>query len=531
MDAYDVIIIGTGAGGGTLARHLAPSGKRILLLERGDWLPRELANWSDRAVFVDNRYISPDTWYDHAGKAFQPQIHYFVGGATKFYGAALYRLRKEDFGELRHAGGSSPAWPIEYEELEPYYTLAEQLYEVHGARGEDPTEPPASAPYPFAPVSHEPRIQQLSDDLEKAGYHPFHAPCGVRLNEANPAFSHCIRCPTCDGFPCLVHAKSDADVLGVRPALAHPNVTLLTNARVVKLGTNGSGTEVSEVVVERGGETERFAADVVVVACGAANTAKLLLASASDAHPNGLANGSDQVGRNYMFHDSTAVLALSREENATVFQKTLGLNDFYFGTDDFEFPLGNIQMVGKSSAEMFRGEKPGETKLAPEWTLDRVARHAIDFWLSTEDLPRAENRVTLDGDGNVRLSYSETNAEAKKRLYEKLKSLLPKLDMNEGHLIKRFAYMKNDIPVAGVAHQAGTCRFGSDPASSVLNTDCRAHEVDNLYVVDTSIFPSIGAVNPALTAMANSLRVGDHLLDRLGASQPVAAAIREGDTA
>jgi choline dehydrogenase-like flavoprotein len=523
MDSFDVIIIGTGAGGGTLARHLAPSGKRILLLERGDWLPREPSNWSAHDVFADNRYVSPDTWYDAEGKSFQPQIHYFVGGATKLYGAALYRLRQEDFGELRHRDGISPAWPIAYDELEPYYTLAEQLYEVHGARGEDPTEPPSSAPYPFPAVSHEPRIQQLSDDLAAAGYHPFHAPCGIRLNETNMPYSHCVRYSTCDGFPCLVHAKSDAEVLGVRPALEHPNVTLLTNTRVVKLETNGSGNQVSEVVVERGGETERFAADLVVVACGAANTAKLLLASANDHHPNGLANGSDQVGRNYMFHDSLAVLALSREENRTVFQKTLGLNDFYFGSDDFEYPLGNIQMVGKSSAEMFRGEKPGETRLAPEWTLDRVARHAIDFWLSTEDLPRPENRVTLEPDGNIRLTYSETNAEARKRLYDKLKSLLGKLDMNPGHLIHRFAYMKNEIPVAGVAHQAGTCRFGTDPASSVLNTDCRAHEVDNLYVVDTSVFPSIGAVNPALTAMANSLRVGDHLLERLGAGQRTAA--------
>jgi choline dehydrogenase-like flavoprotein len=528
VDSYDVIIIGTGAGGGTLARHLAPSGKRILLLERGDWLPREPSNWSAHDVFVDNRYVSPDTWYDAKGNSFQPQIHYFVGGATKLYGAALYRLRKQDFGELRHHDGISPAWPIAYDELEPYYTLAEQLYEVHGARGEDPTEPPASAPYPFPAVSHEPRIQKLSDDLAAAGYHPFHAPCGIRLNEANMPYSHCVRCSTCDGFPCLVHAKSDAEVLGVRPALEHPNVTLLTNARVVKLETNGSGNQVAELVVEQGGQTERFAGDVVVVACGAANTAKLLLASANDHHPNGLANGSDQVGRNYMFHDSTAVLALSREENRTVFQKTLGVNDFYFGSDDFEYPLGNIQMVGKSSAEMFRGEKPGETKLAPEWTLDRVARHAIDFWLSTEDLPRPDNRVTLEPDGNVKLTYSETNAEAKKRLYEKLKTLLGQLDMNPGHLIHRFAYMKNDIPVAGVAHQAGTCRFGADPASSVLNTDCRAHEVDNLYVVDTSVFPSIGAVNPALTAMANSLRVGDHLLERMGAKQRAAAGVADG---
>jgi choline dehydrogenase-like flavoprotein len=312
-----------------------------------------------------------------------------------------------------------------------------------------------------------------------------------------------------------VHAKSDAEVLGVRPALEHPNVTLRTNAKVVRLETNGEGSAVSEVVVERDGAEERYAADVVVVACGAANTAKLLLESANEKHPNGLANGSDQLGRNYMFHDSTAVLALSREENPTAYQKTLGLNDFYFGSDDFEYPLGNVQMVGKSQAEMFRGERPQATRLAPEWTLERMAKHAIDFWLSTEDLPRSDNRVTLDGDGNITLTYTETNLEAKKRLYAKVKSLLGKLDMNPDHLIHRFAYMKNDIPIAGCAHQAGTARFGTDASESVLDVNCKAHELDNLYVVDTSVFPSIGAVNPALTAMANSLRVGDHLLERL----------------
>jgi choline dehydrogenase-like flavoprotein len=523
MAEYDVIIVGTGAGGGTLARHLAPSGKKILLLERGGWLPREPQNWLAQDVFVDNRYVSDDTWYDAQGKPFQPQVHYFVGGATKLYGAALYRLRAEDFGELRHHDGISPAWPISYDELEPYYTQAEQMYQVHGARGEDPTEPPASGPYPHPAVSHEPRIQQLSDQLAAAGYHPFHAPCGILLDEQNPPYSTCVRCANCDGFPCPLHAKADAEVLGVRPALEHENVTLLTNAKASRLETNPEGTVVTGVVVERNGSTETFTADLVVVACGAANTASLLLRSAGDKHPNGLANGSDQVGRNFMFHDSVAVLALSREENPTVYQKTLGLNDFYFGSDDFEYPLGNIQMVGKSQAPMFRGEKPGETKLAPEWTLERVARHAIDFWLSTEDLPRPENRVTVDRDGALTLSYAETNAEAKEQLYHKLHSLLGKLDLNPGHLFHRFAYMKNEIPVAGCAHQAGTARMGDDPATSVLNADCRAHELDNLYVVDTSVFPSIGAVNPGLTAMANSLRVGDHLLERMGARREPAA--------
>jgi choline dehydrogenase-like flavoprotein len=517
MDTYDVIIIGTGAGGGTLARHLAPSGKRILLLERGDWLPREPSNWLAQDVFVDNKYISAETWYDEDGKAFQPQVHYFVGGATKLYGAALYRLRPQDFDELSHHDGSSPAWPITYDELEPYYTKAEHLYEVHGAHGEDPTEGPASAQYPFPAVSHEPRIQQLHDDLEAAGYHPFHAPCGIRLNEADMPYSVCVRCQNCDGFPCAVHGKSDAEVLGVRPALEHSNVTLLTNARAVKLETNEAGTAVTEVVVERDGATERYSADVVAVACGAANTAALLLSSATDKHPNGLANGSDQVGRNYMFHASQAVLALSREENPTVFQKTLGLNDFYFGSDEHDYPLGNIQMVGKSQAPMFRGEKPTETKLAPHWSLEKIAKHAIDFWLSTEDLPVPENRVTVDRDGRVTLAYKATNDVPKQELYKKLKSILGELRMEPDHLFGRFAYMKTEIPVGGCAHQAGTCRFGSDPATSVLNVDCRAHEVDNLYVVDTSVFPSIGAVNPALTAMANSLRVGDHLLARMGA--------------
>ncbi|HEY1485658.1 MAG TPA: GMC family oxidoreductase [Micromonosporaceae bacterium] len=516
--AYDVIIIGSGAGGGTLAGHLAPSGKRILLLERGGWLPREPQNWQTTDVFVDNRYVSPDTWYDEKGKAFQPQIHYYVGGATKLYGAALYRLREKDFGELRHHDGISPAWPISYADMEPYYTAAEQLYQVHGVRGEDPTEPPSSGPYPFPPVSHEPRIQKLSDNLTTAGFHPFHAPCGVMLNEANMPYSACVRCSTCDGFPCLVHAKSDAEVVSVRPALTYANVSLLTDAMAVQLETNDAGTEVTAVVVEHEGHRERYTADIVVVAAGAANTAKLLLRSATDRHPAGLANGSDQVGRNYMFHDSQAVLAMSKEPNPTVFQKTLGVNDFYFEGPDFPYPMGNIQMIGKSQAEMFRGEKPLETKFAPEWALGDVAKHAVDFWLSTEDLPMPTNRVTVDADANVHLTYKPSNPTAGDRLFRQLKSMLKDMGMHPGHLVHRFAYMKTDIPVAGVAHQAGTCRFGNDPKTSVLNADCRAHEVDNLYVVDTSIFPSIGAVNPALTAMANAMRVGDHLLERMGAT-------------
>lgn len=512
---YDLIIIGSGAGGGTLARHLAPSGKRILLLERGDWLKREIKNWDANAVFVDNRYISHDTWYDQHGTGFQPQVHYFVGGATKMYGAALFRLRREDFGELHHYDGISPAWPISYEELAPYYTQAEAMYQVHGLRGSDPTEPPSSGGYPYPPISHEPRIQKLYDDLKAVGYHPFPAPCAIMLNEKDPWQSRCVRCQTCDGFPCLVQAKADAEMAGVRPAIEHSNVTLLTNGKALKLNTDGSGKAVKEVIVEHQGEQIVFTAGLVVVSCGAANTAKLLLASASPQHPNGLANGSDQVGRHYMFHNSQAVLALSKEPNLTMFQKTLALNDFYLGMEGFNFPVGSIQMMGKSLAPMYKGEKPIETALAPSFLLEEIAKHAVDFWLTTEDLPNPNNRVTLNQKGEVVLSYTPNNQVPKEKLYQKLKSMLSHLGMYPEHLIPHHLYLKSDIPIAGVAHQAGTCRFGKDPKNSVLDTLCKAHELDNLYVVDSSFFPSIGAVNPSLTIMANALRVGDHLLSRL----------------
>ncbi len=394
--------------------HLAPSGKRILLLERGDWLPREPENWSSHDVFVDNRYISADTWYDEDGKPFQPQVHYFVGGATKLYGAALYRLREQDFGELQHHDGISPAWPISYDELEPYYTQAEQLYQVHGARGEDPTEPPASAPYPFPAVSHEPRIQQLSDDLAAAGFHPFHAPCGIMLNEANMPYSDCVRCADCDGFPCLVHAKSDAEVLGVRPALEHPNVTLLTNAKAVRLETNAAGTAVTEVVVEHDGETERYAGDIVVVSCGAANSAKLLLARPTTSTRTASPTAPTRSGATTCSTTAGRARAVAGAEPDRL-PEDPGLNDFYFGSDDFDYPMGNIQMVGKSQAQMFRARSRSRRSSRREWTLERMARHAVDFWLSTEDLPRPDNRVTLDRDGNVKLSYTETNASAEKR--------------------------------------------------------------------------------------------------------------------
>jgi choline dehydrogenase-like flavoprotein len=517
---YDVIIIGTGAGGGTLAYRLASSGKRILLLERGDYVRRERENWDTRAVNLEGRYQAKDVWRDGEGRDLHPHTNYNVGGNTKFYGAALFRLRREDFGELKHWGGVSPAWPIEYEELEPYYTEAERLYHVHGERGVDPTEPPASAPYPHPAVSHEPRIQALADDFTRLGCRPFHVPLGILLDEASPRKSRCIRCATCDGHPCLVSAKADAQVLCVDPALEHDNVTLLTGAYVERLLTGPSGREVTGVVVRRGEATETYAADVVVVAAGAINSAALLLRSATDRHPGGLANGSDVVGRHYMGHVNSVLMALSRCPNPTVFQKTLGLNDFYFGSPEWEYPMGHISFVGKLDGETLRAGAPA---VAPGWSLELMARHSLDFWLTSEDLPDPDNRVTLDRDGRIVLRYRPNNETGHQRLIAKLEALMQQQtrcgvhghDCHQG-LFARSLFVGQRIPLAGVAHQNGTVRFGIDPRTSALDRDCRAHEVDNLYVADASVFPSSGAVNPALTIMANALRVGDHLRRRLG---------------
>lgn len=516
---YDVIIIGSGAGGGTLAHKLAPSGKKILILERGDYVPREKDNWNPKAVNLEAKYQTKEKWRDQDGKELHPHTNYYVGGNTKFFGAALFRLRKEDFGEIKHHGGISPAWPITYAELEPFYTEAEKLYHVHGQRNEDPTDPPASSPYPHPAVSHEPRIQQLADDFARLGLHPFHTPLGVMLDEKNPRASKCIRCETCDGFPCLVYAKSDAQVCAVDPALQNPNVSLMTNAYVERLETDGRGRTVDKVIVRQNGNRVELSAEIVVTACGAINSAALLLRSANDCHPRGLANSSDVVGRHYMGHVNSVLMALSKCPNPTIFQKSLSVNDFYFGTKDWNYPMGHISFVGKLDGETLKGGAPAFT---PGWTLDKMAQHSLDFWLTSEDLPDPNNRVTIDGDGGIVLSYQPNNEEGHKRLIAKLKELMQQQTKcsEHGHechegLFSRNLFVGQRIPLAGVAHQVGTVRFGDDPKTSALDRNCKAHDLDNLYVVDGSFFVSSGAVNPALTIMANALRVGEHIMERM----------------
>jgi choline dehydrogenase-like flavoprotein len=522
-DHYDIVIIGSGAGGGTLAWKLAPTGKRILLLERGDYLPRERDNWDSDAVFLHAKYNTTEKWVDHKGDEFSPEQNYYVGGNTKFYGAALFRLRPQDFGAVEHHGGISPAWPLSYDDLEPWYAAAEDLYTVHGAAGEDPTDGPRSGPYPYPPVRHEPRIQRLSDDLEKKGLHPSHLPIGVMLDQdADGKATHtskCIRCNRVDGFACLIDGKSDAQTVAVDPALVNPNLELVRNVKVERLETDESGRTVTAVVaVLADGSEARFSGDVVVVSCGALNSALLLLKSANDAHPTGLANSSDLVGRNYMRHNNLALMALSKDPNPTQFQKTMALNDWYLKGEDTDWPWGGIQMLGKSDGEQCRAKAPHflawAAKLVPDAPLEMLAHHGVDFWLCTEDLPHPDNRLSIEADGQVKLNLVETNPWPMKQLRKKFESMLNDLGMYRG-LVERNLYLHQAMNVAATAHQAGTARFGTDPATSVLDVDCKAHDLDNLYVVDSSFFPSIGAVNPTLTIIANALRVGQHLNERL----------------
>lgn len=480
---FDAIIIGSGAGGGTLAHELARAGRRIAIIERGGFLRREPENWDAREVFGKGRYVSQDTWLDRSGRPFQPQSHYFVGGATKLFGSALFRLRPSDFGTRQMSDGISPAWPLDYSDFSPWYDAAEQLYQVRGHHGEDPTGGSWGRQYPQPPVPHEPRIQQLSDDLERAGFHPFHAPSGVLPSRG------CKLCATCDGFACQLGAKADAETIAVRPVMNLDNVTLLTNARVSRIYTIRRRARL--VVVERNGARELHSADVIIVSAGAVNSAALLMRS-------GLEDRSGQLGRNFMSHVSKVVMALSREPNPTVFQKTMAVHDFY------ERGLGAIQMVGKSSADAIRGES-ALAALLPHWSLEKIAAHGIDFWLSTEDLPRPGNRVTLEGDGTIRLSVSQTGHREAWQLFEATKRMLRTAGMHD-------IFLRKSMPVEAVAHQAGTARFGNDPETSVLDLNCKMWGYDNLYCVDSSFMPSVGAVNPALTIIANALRVGHYLI-------------------
>ena len=494
LSSPDVVIIGSGVGGGTLANRLVQHGLAVTILERGDYLPQEPENWDVNAVFASQKYVPLETWLDKEGTAFRPGTYYYVGGSSKMYGAAMLRLREKDFEELEHAGGVSPSWPITYRQLAPYYNLAEQLYGVHGEAGVDPTEPSDVPPYPYPALDHEPVIEQVASALKGQGIKPFPLPLAVQLHGGGP----CIRCKTCDGFPCKVHAKTDAEVAAVTPALATGRVTLKTNAKATRLVLTNDGRRVDAVEYESGGRIERITAPIIVVSASAVNSAVLLLRSIGDKAPKGVANSSGLVGRNYMAHNNTALMSIGWKINHTNFQKTICINDFYFGDSDFKYPMGNIQSLGKLQTGMLTAKQ----KYLPKFVGDRMAERSVDWWIMSEDLPDPENRVLLEGD-TIRLHYTANNMAGHKRLADKACSLMRKI----GFKLNIMKHMGG----LSVSHQCGTVRFGSDPSKAALNEFCRSFDHDNLFVVDASFFPSSGAVNPALTIAAQAIRVADHM--------------------
>ena len=493
---YDVIIIGTGAGGGTLARKLAPTGKKILILEQGELVYRESSELIDTEVFKKEQYHAAEPWYDNTGEPFYPQTYYAVGGNTKIWSGVLQRLRERDFEEVQHQSGLSPAWPLNYQDFEPYYTEAETLYQVHGNVKADPTEPPHSQAYPFAEIPHDPMLSSISDALSKQGLHPAHLPLGLGD-----------------------HGRTDAEDTGITPILKNENVTLKTSAQVVLLHTNPSGSEVKAVEAKIGEQSYLFLGDIVVLACGAVNSAALLLRSANEKHPTGIANGSGQVGRNVMKQLLSVVVQLTTASIAGSFPRTLGLNDFYWGDKDFPYPLGHVQNSGGIYQDVIFAEAPpilsALSRVMPNFGLRQLATHSIGWWLKTEDLPDPNNRVYYLGN-KLRVDYTPNNVEAHDRLVYRWVDVLKNVEQSQPSAFNRTTHPRSDMPMSVVAHQCGTCRFGEDPETSVLNLNCRTHEVHNLYVVDSSFFPSHASVSPGLTVIANALRVGNHLIEQLG---------------
>ncbi len=510
MNKYDYIIIGTGAGGSTMAYKLAKTGKRILIIERGDFIPKEVDNWNPRVVYTEGKYRTKEKWLDQDNNEFEPFTHYCVGGNTKMYGAALLRMRESDFKEVQHYGGISPAWPLKYDDFEPYYTKAEKLYNVRGQRGIDPTEPPASSTYPFPPLEHEPRMKEIFDGFKNSGLQPAPLAIGVRLPEDEKVQTSKLVLSNFDGYPDPTESKSDAHVIALNKALKRKNVKLITNLKVEHLITDDTGKKIASIVCSnKKGNRKMYKADTVIVSCGAINSAALLLKSKSDLHPNGLANSSGLVGRNLMIHNNGTVVAISKKPNNSIFQKSLILTDFYHGADDSEYPLGSIQLMGKTDPDTLEDELK-DINPDKEFDVKDVAAHSIDFFITAEDLPDRENRVEVTEDGRIKLTYNQNNLEAYQRLRKKLVGLLDQIGCQEGYC-KDTAYVGFKLGISGVSHQNGTCRFGTNPKTSVLDINCKTHDIDNLYVIDSSFFCSSSAVNPSLTIIANALRVANHL--------------------
>ena len=490
----DICIIGSGVGGAAIAWSLRRTGLSVLVVERGDDLPREAENSDPVEVFGKGRYATREGWVDPDGREIGIGGQYHVGGATKMFGAAMFRFRPQDFEAHIVEGGVSPAWPFPYKALEPWYCKAEQLFAVRGLASADPTEGPRSAGYPHAPVAHAAAAERLRARLAHAGVRPFPLPLAIDDGGA------CLRCATCDAFPCRVDAKGDAEMRLLRPALRSPGVRLLKRAEVVRLETDAEGRRVTRAFVKTEEGQRAISARHFVLSAGAINSARLLLASAGEAHPDGLANRSGQVGRNLMLHQNTAMISLRPLQTAAIpFQKTLAITDFYAGEPGNDHaPRGSVQSLGKIPAAALADRMPG----ASVWLAKALLKRTVEWWLTSEDLPDPGNRVLL-ADGRTVLAYRRSRMAGHKALIRKWR-----------HVMRRAGWplsFSQTMGITGISHQCGTVRAGEDPERAPLDGWCKAHDVENLHVVDASFFPSSGAVNPALTVAAQALRVGDRL--------------------
>ncbi|EPE98365.1 GMC oxidoreductase [Rhizobium grahamii] len=492
----DIVIIGSGVGGSTVAAGLAATGAEILILEAGDFIADRPENRDQRAIFQRGHFRPKEMWYEANGTAFNPGNYYNVGGNSKFYGAVLSRYRREDFEEIRHREGISPAWPFPYEVLEPWYSRAERMYEVRGNLGDDPTEPAHSSSYEYPPVPDEPPVADVRARLKAKGLHPFSLPLGVNID----AWMAKARTPW-DAHPNSRDGKMDAETAALLKALEFPNVRLETNAKVTRLEAGGNGN-IERIHYRKDGEDLAATPKLVILSAGAVQSAVLLLRSADARHPKGLANSSDQVGRNFMNHNSSAVIAVSPTyRNTSVYQKTFGFNDFYLSDGNGGPPLGNVQLLGRISAQVLKGS----LSWAPEWLLQNITGHAIDFYAMSEDIPHPESRVRVDGDRIV-LQWKRTNWDAHLELVSKLKAVLKSV----GFPIVLSKPFDKRTP----SHQCGTVRIGNDPASAPLDPYCRSYDHENLFVVDASFLPTSAAVNPALTVASQALRVADHIASK-----------------
>lgn len=472
-------------GGATTAYGLAKAGVDCLVIERGDFVKKEDANWSAQEIFINQKYKPNEKWLDEKGREFTPGVHYIVGGNTKVYGSSLPRFREQDFLEIKHKEGISPAWPFSYQDIEPYYCQAEQLYKVHGSTGEDPTEPPRSKPFPYPALAHEKYISDLAARLSAAGVKPHANAMGVDLRNEGK----CIRCATCDGFVCKLDAKSDAQTCALEPALKTGKVRLETNLKVTQVVVKNG--KVDHLLAKRDGHEIKIIAKKYVLSLGAVNTAALLLRSGS------IANSSGLLGRNFMMHNNAHIAAFNvKSKNDVIFQKTLSFSDWYFDGGS-GYPLGVVQLIGKVQAIMM---KSYATKV-PLAILKFIADRSVEFVVMNEDLPASSNRIEIAPNGMIQIFRKAVNTSAHKELMKKTKRVLRKAGFQ--------AIFVQPFDISMNSHQCGTSVAGNDPKLSVVDQYCKTHDLENLYLIDGGFFPSSAAMNPALTIAAQALRVVD----------------------